>query len=438
MTTKNKTLREIKYFHPSGKPMPNGSHIQRGGYMQECKANKEAYELDETVHGGENDNTKYKGGVVTLPINITKERHDEVFDMVREVVMAVEDQIRIQRRFFNLFKINMQEHVVAYSVSHSFRGKYIGVDGESYGGESFSVEVNGLSSWWFAIFAETLANYIQRDLLAKDLNSNKILMINKGIDPKIQLTELNAFRKGLRRIDETGVNRILQHGQRGFIIISANRNEIYSNIHDNDLTPLYEEWCEAHDREVEDKENLDLWLRNRNKIENTKLFERLKSSKYAYTPVYRGYNGQDGIIDDFEPSYIVYCHGKGNNGEFFDFNDLYEFGLELVKKFKQDSFYVSNPNEASIYVDGDGNKVNSKGNNNYEINRYTEEHFTTKNRKKRTTNDYHDNSGRGRIGTSPNRFTADILFENLYHNGGPSCYGDRVKRGHSGEIFINK
>ena len=37
-----------------------------------------------------------------------------------------------------------------------------------------------------------------------------------------------AFRSGLRRLDEGGLNRIMYHGRHGFIVISANRSEIYS------------------------------------------------------------------------------------------------------------------------------------------------------------------------------------------------------------------
>ena len=94
----------------------------------------------------------------------------------------------------------------------------------------------------------------------------------------------------------------------------------------------------------------------------------------------------------------VYCHGKGIDNDYFDFNELYEFGLELVKKFKQDGFYVAKPNETTIYVDGDG--------------------------------------GKGRLETQPQRFTADIQFESLYRSAGPSCYSDRIKRRQSGEVFI--
>lgn len=31
---KRYTFNEIKYFHPSGKTLPNGSHFQKGGFFE--------------------------------------------------------------------------------------------------------------------------------------------------------------------------------------------------------------------------------------------------------------------------------------------------------------------------------------------------------------------------------------------------------------------
>ena len=250
--------------------------------------------------------------------------------------------------------------------------------------------------------------------------------------------DFNAFKKGLRRIDETGINRILSHGEHGYIIISANRSEIYSDIKDNSLLEEYLAWCAAYGKNVVDKQTMDSWLRNRNKKADSELLGQLKASKYAYTPVYGGYHGKDDVTDSFEPSYIVYCHGKKNSEDYLDFDELYDFALDLAKRYKQDSVYVNKPGEAPIYVDGNGNKVNSRESKNYKINRYTEEYFTTKNRKKRTTSDYPDKNGEGRLETPPQRFTADIQFENYYRKAGPSCYGDRIKRSQSGEVFIGE
>lgn len=250
--------------------------------------------------------------------------------------------------------------------------------------------------------------------------------------------EIMAFRKGLRRIDESGLNRIMWHGKHGFIIISANRTEIYSNNPNNDLTPQYEEWCKKEDRDILDKSNMDFWLRKRNKTEDAKLLKKLKDSKYSYTPVYGGYKGSDGVSDNFEPSYIVYAHTKGDSNTPLDFDKLYKFGIELVREFHQDSVYVQKPNEAPIYVDANGNQVNSTSSKDMKFNRDTEEFFTTKNRKKRTTQDYQDQNGDYRYESSPQRFTADIQFESLYRKASPSTLFEREKRRKLGEVFIDE
>lgn len=39
------TWNRVKYFHPECKSMPNGSHYQRGGFLQECKQNTNSFVL---------------------------------------------------------------------------------------------------------------------------------------------------------------------------------------------------------------------------------------------------------------------------------------------------------------------------------------------------------------------------------------------------------
>lgn len=247
-----------------------------------------------------------------------------------------------------------------------------------------------------------------------------------------------AFRRGLRRIDEGGVNRIMYHGKHGFIIISANRSEIYSSNPRCDLTDEYIKWCKSEDKNPEDKNNMDFWLNKRNGIADSKLLEELKKSKYAYTPVYGGYHGKDNVADSFEPSYIVYCHAKEDSNAYLNFDDLFEFALHLTREYKQESVYVQAPNKAPIYVDADGNKANKIESNNFKINDYTQEFFTTINRKKRTSNDYKKTNGTTAFTTPPQRFTADIQFESFYRKAAPSTYFDRMKRRKLGEVFTDK
>lgn len=231
-----------------------------------------------------------------------------------------------------------------------------------------------------------------------------------------------AFKRGLRKINEGGINRIMRHGENGFIVISANRSEVYSDNPECDLTNEFMDYCEANNIEPNDEKAQKTWLSQRNSNADNELKEILKSSKYGFTPVFGGYHGSDDVVDSFEPSYIVYNHVKGGGaGDHLDFNELRQFGIDLAKKFKQESVYVQGPNEAPNYLGQDGQKQNSSSGKNFKINRDNEMFYTTSKRDK----------------TNPQRFTADIQFESMYRGAGPSTYFNRMKRVKTGEVFLD-
>lgn len=140
-----KNVKDVKYFHPSGKSLPNGSHFQRGGFLHECQQNKDAYVLDESVHGEQCGLSKNSGGVITFP---------------------------------NQFIDNGNEFSGAYSVGNFFKGKFVGESGEVYDETSLSIEVSGLNSESLIQLAENIAEkFHQETVLVKDLNNGKIFLV---------------------------------------------------------------------------------------------------------------------------------------------------------------------------------------------------------------------------------------------------------------------
>ena len=141
------SFKEVKYFHPEGMSMPNGCHYQRGGFLMECKSNKDSFLLIEGMHQGE-----HKGGFIVFPTHATMKLHD------RELINKIEQQITS----------------CSYRVGHLFTGKYID-DDKIYNEKSISVELDGFSSRHLLSFAETLANELmQENFLIKNLNNNRI------------------------------------------------------------------------------------------------------------------------------------------------------------------------------------------------------------------------------------------------------------------------
>jgi len=127
-------------------------------------------------------------------------------------------------------------------------------------------------------------------------------------------------------VEGVTIDRIIKkHGDKGLVIVSANRSDMDSDYNDNKTREL------IHD---------------------------IKDSGYSYLPVYGGYRGTDGVEDDYEPSFIIFNYD--NNGDERDFDELRDFALYCCGKFNQNSVLIKAPSTPPIYVNKEGNKVNSK------------------------------------------------------------------------------
>lgn len=178
-------VKEIKHFHPDGKPMPNGSHIQRGGYLNECRLNANAYTLDEGVHGEQYGLAKYRGGIITFStdINAMELSPNKIINKIKQVIETFKQRLgkdKLIHKVISVFdKENEEEYIGSYSVGHFFKGRYVGDSGEMFSEKSLSVEVNGLSSKSLVRLAERIADtFRQETVLVKDLNCNKIFLVD--------------------------------------------------------------------------------------------------------------------------------------------------------------------------------------------------------------------------------------------------------------------
>lgn len=194
-------------------------------------------------------------------------------------------------------------------------------------------------------------------------------------------------------ISESGLNRLRSNLENGGIIISANITDFPDDMSE-DIWQVYDEWLDR--RDIQDTEDSrKVFLKEYNKKSDCELESEIKNSGYSYSRVYGGYHGNNGVNDSYEPSFIVYC--KDRNGELIDFEDLFDFGVKLCKKFFQNSVYIQPPGEKPYYVDKNGRAISRPGPNQTKYNRFEEEFFTTVKRKKNNSQ----------------RFTADIKFESL-------------------------
>lgn len=252
----------------------------------------------------------------------------------------------------------------------------------------------------------------------------------KAYGPKrIVLEEMNRKGEFVRQehnvmpLSESSLNQMMDHGKTGMIIISANRSAIDSDNPKQSLRPAFDKYInkmggyEAIDSDALYNEEQN-WLRRRNAAADKQLLQDIKNAGYTYTPVYGGYHGSDDVQDSYEPSYVIYNYKRSN--EPADFQELEALALKLCSKYHQDSVYVQRPNQPPVYLDCDGNQVNSSSSDNFKFNRDKEQFYTTNKRDK----------------SNPQRFTSDIVFENLYIPLRPASYNENMRRLKSGEYIL--
>ena len=171
---------EGKYFHPQRQTMPNGSHYQRGGFLQECRENLNSFILDEGVHGNQYGMAKYRGGIIVFStdVNAVELDKNKIINKIKQVITTFKNRLKkdtIIHNVMNKFNDKGGEYIGAYSVGNFFKGKYVGDNGEMYNERSLAVEINGLSSESLLKVAEMIAQeFMQETVLVKDLNKNKI------------------------------------------------------------------------------------------------------------------------------------------------------------------------------------------------------------------------------------------------------------------------
>ena len=237
-----------------------------------------------------------------------------------------------------------------------------------------------------------------------------------GFGPrKIQLDEVDKKtgkvllkEHNVRVLSEGSLNQMMQHGETGMIIISACRSEIDSENPAQSLRDGFEQFVEKECggmQSVDSDALYDLekeWLRKRN----------------SFTPVYGGYQGKEVGDSSFEPSFVVYNHKRSS--ETGDWEELKQFALDMCGKYKQESVYVQAPGEAPVYLDQDGNQISTSSSKDFKFNRDDEQYFTTSKMKK----------------THPQRFTADINFNEMYIPLKPASLSERMRRDKQGEVIL--
>lgn len=125
-----------------------------------------------------------------------------------------------------------------------------------------------------------------------------------------------------KRLDESSISRILQHCKKGFMAISSDRGE------------LKHEDGTVYTQDELDKANVE----NRKKLEND-----LRRNGLGYISTFGGYgedlpDGGKRFVDDEESKFVPYP-----GEEKMSFDQFRKLGIELAKKYQQDSVLIGEP-----------------------------------------------------------------------------------------------
>ena len=145
----------IKYFHPTGKSLPNGIAYQRGFFLKECRDNSATFHFSAILHPLHHFLSHGLGGMIVFPVPT------EAMPFNPDVIQSRCREICPQ----------------AILVGNSFLGQYVDNQGESFGKNFTTVEITALSTSALLSFATSLAStFHQPSVLIKNCNNGKIYL----------------------------------------------------------------------------------------------------------------------------------------------------------------------------------------------------------------------------------------------------------------------
>ena len=213
-------IKEIKYFSPTEqKTMPNGSYYQRGGFIGECVKNSESFitdnyhylidvngNLTEAIHHTQYGLSDYRGGIIVFStdVNSVEISKNRIINWAKQKLMTLKNRFfskKILSRIISDYNLDknkelgskkIDDYIGAFSIGKFFSGRYFDDNGDVYDENSQTIEVNGISSEGLIFLAEEICKEFQQEtVLVKDLNLNKIFLVNPDKSDDYDLSGLN-------------------------------------------------------------------------------------------------------------------------------------------------------------------------------------------------------------------------------------------------------
>lgn len=163
-------IKEIEYFHPTGRSLPNGICYMKGGFIKECLKNSDTFirtvdTIDQLLSLPD-----HQGGMIIFSIGHKAADNSKVADCIKD-----------------------------YPVGNFFQGTYIDHYGKLYDNDSLAVDINRLPSKQLMRLAKSISQDLPLEpFLLKDFNTNKIYLVgrNKGHDKNPSTIDVSSVGLG--------------------------------------------------------------------------------------------------------------------------------------------------------------------------------------------------------------------------------------------------
>ncbi len=177
------SIKEIKYFHPSGEMLPNGSHYQRGGFLNECRKNINCFRA-KSLCGEPHGLAECRGGVIVFSAKVAELSTNQLVNEIKQFFESKKKRFNKSKihhdtimNLNNGYTRNNDEYNGAYSLGCFFIGKYVGDNGDVFNDTSICLKMNGLSRKSMLKLAETIVDGFQTSILVKGLTDGKIYLV---------------------------------------------------------------------------------------------------------------------------------------------------------------------------------------------------------------------------------------------------------------------
>ena len=180
-----KHVKQLDVFHPTGKPVPDTSHIHKGFYYEASDKNRNSFIMDETIHDEPNHSGKFKGGVIVFPVGVHAETMsaNNLKNEICQFWTTLEqrhNKSSIIHKLTRLFHDEPQlvdEQIYRCRVGSFFKGQYRSDDRTLFDENSIAVQVNGITADSLLLLAEYLCkSFRQATVLVKDFYADGIYL----------------------------------------------------------------------------------------------------------------------------------------------------------------------------------------------------------------------------------------------------------------------